>query len=65
MPGRTIAIGDIHGCAAALRALVAAIKPAAEDTIVPLGDYVDRGPDSRGVRQAGPKLTMDVRRALR
>ncbi len=49
MPGRTIAIGDIHGCWAALRALVAAIKPAADDTLVPLGDYVDRGPDSRGV----------------
>ena len=26
MPGRTIAIGDIHGCSAALRALVAAIR---------------------------------------
>jgi serine/threonine protein phosphatase 1 len=49
MPGRTIAIGDIHGCSAALRALIAAIGPTAEDTIVPLGDYVDRGPDSRGV----------------
>jgi serine/threonine protein phosphatase 1 len=49
MPGRTIAIGDIHGCAAALRAVIAAIKPTAEDTLVTLGDYVDRGPDSRGV----------------
>ena len=49
MPPRTIAIGDIHGCSAALRALVAAIQPAPDDTLVPLGDYVDRGPDSRGV----------------
>lgn len=46
---RTIAIGDIHGCSAALRALIAAIAPEADDTLVPLGDYVDRGPDSRGV----------------
>jgi len=49
MPGRTIAIGDIHGCSAALRALVKTIQPAADDTLVLLGDYVDRGPDSRGV----------------
>jgi serine/threonine protein phosphatase 1 len=46
---RTIAIGDIHGCAQALEALLRAIEPAGEDTIVALGDYVDRGPDSRGV----------------
>ncbi len=46
---RTIAIGDIHGCAQALRALLAAIAPTSTDTIVALGDYVDRGPDSRDV----------------
>ena len=49
MRGRTIAIGDIHGCARALEALLAAIQPQANDTLIPLGDYVDRGPDSRGV----------------
>lgn len=49
MPGRTIAIGDIHGCAAALQAVLEAIDPQAEDCLVALGDYVDRGPDSRGV----------------
>ncbi|HBE69236.1 MAG TPA: serine/threonine protein phosphatase, partial [Planctomycetaceae bacterium] len=46
---RTIAIGDIHGCCKALEALLAAIKPRPTDTIVFLGDYIDRGPDSRGV----------------
>jgi serine/threonine protein phosphatase 1 len=46
---RTIAIGDIHGCSDALKALIDAIQPAADDTIVALGDYVDRGPDSREV----------------
>ncbi len=46
---RTIAIGDIHGCSAALDAVVAAIDPQPDDTIVPLGDYVDRGIDSKGV----------------
>jgi calcineurin-like phosphoesterase family protein len=49
MPSRTIAIGDIHGCSKALRAIADAIQPTAEDTLVLLGDYVDRGPDSRGV----------------
>jgi serine/threonine protein phosphatase 1 len=49
MRARTIAIGDIHGCAAPLAALLTAIKPAEQDTLVFLGDYVDRGPDSRGV----------------
>jgi serine/threonine protein phosphatase 1 len=46
---RTIAVGDIHGCARALAALIEAIRPTADDTIVPLGDYIDRGPDSKGV----------------
>jgi serine/threonine protein phosphatase 1 len=48
-PARTIAIGDIHGCSAALRALLVALCPQPDDLIVALGDYVDRGPDSRGV----------------
>ncbi len=43
------AIGDIHGCAEALRHLVEWVDPSAEDTVVALGDYIDRGPDSRGV----------------
>jgi serine/threonine protein phosphatase 1 len=47
--GRTIAIGDVHGCAAALASLVAVIDPSPLDTLVFLGDYIDRGPDSRGV----------------
>jgi serine/threonine protein phosphatase 1 len=47
--GRTLAIGDIHGCSAALAALLGAINPSELDTLVCLGDYIDRGPDSRGV----------------
>src|SRR5688572_16238462 len=49
MAKRTIAIGDIHGCSQALRAIIDAVQPTADDTLVLLGDYVDRGPDSRGV----------------
>lgn len=46
---RTIAIGDIHGCLAALETLLETVRPQPHDTLVLLGDYVDRGPDSRGV----------------
>ena len=46
---RTIAIGDIHGCRASLEALVEYAGISEGDTLVTLGDYVDRGPDSKGV----------------
>ncbi len=49
MPQRTLAIGDIHGCAEALDAVLAAMAPQRDDLLVLLGDYVDRGPDSRRV----------------
>lgn len=49
---RTIAIGDVHGCSRALDALLDELQPARHDTVVMLGDYVDRGPDSRGVIDA-------------
>ncbi len=49
MPPRTIAIGDVHGHSAALASLIRLLEPQTDDTIVTLGDYVDRGPDSRGV----------------
>lgn len=45
---RVFAIGDIHGCARALEALIAALPIGPLDIVIPLGDVVDRGPDSRG-----------------
>jgi serine/threonine protein phosphatase 1 len=48
--GRTFSIGDIHGDLAALETLFQRLPPmTAEDTIVFLGDYIDRGPNSAGV----------------
>ena len=47
--GRLIAVGDIHGHVDALKRLLDEIEPERSDTIVPLGDYVNRGPDSPGV----------------
>lgn len=46
---RHLAIGDIHGCITALRTLVEFVGLRPDDTIVTLGDYVDRGPDSAAV----------------
>ncbi len=47
---RIFAIADIHGCLDKLRALMEKIRPDRErDRIVFIGDYIDRGPDSRGV----------------
>lgn len=46
---RTLAVGDIHGCSKALRSLIEAIDPQPDDRMIFLGDYVDRGPDSKGV----------------
>jgi serine/threonine protein phosphatase 1 len=43
-------IPDIHGYSGTLKALVKEqIKPSRHDTIFFLGDYIDRGPDSKGV----------------
>ncbi len=47
--GRVIAVGDIHGCSAALGTLLEAIWPGPDDLVIPLGDVIDYGPDSRGV----------------
>jgi serine/threonine protein phosphatase 1 len=47
MPARIIAIGDIHGCDRALEELLMAIAPEPADTLIVLGDVIDRGPDSR------------------
>ena len=50
MSGRTFAIGDIHGETEHLHALLAKLPPLDErDTLVFLGDYLDRGPNSRAV----------------
>ncbi len=59
--GRTIAIGDIHGHAAALAGVLRLVEPRPADTVVFLGDYVSRGPDSRGVVRA----VMDLRARCR
>ena len=46
---RYLAVGDIHGCFKALETLAAFVPFSTDDLIITLGDYVDRGPDSRAV----------------
>lgn len=46
---RTLVIGDIHGCLTALKTLVESLDLTPDDKLITLGDYIDRGPDSKGV----------------
>jgi len=47
---KTWVIPDIHGCSKTLRALFDYyISPSKDDELYFLGDYIDRGPDSKGV----------------
>ncbi len=43
------AIGDIHGCLRELESLIELIDPTENDKFIFTGDYIDRGPDSKGV----------------
>lgn len=45
----TYAIGDIHGCWKALATLLDQVPIKPEDTLITLGDYIDRGPSSARV----------------
>lgn len=66
---RVYAVGDVHGCLAQFKALIAAIeaddaaRESAETMIVLLGDLIDRGPDSAGVIDAARALA--ARRKVR
>ncbi len=46
---RKIAISDIHGCLETFKALLNKIGLSKSDELYLLGDFIDRGPDSKGV----------------
>jgi serine/threonine protein phosphatase 1 len=48
-PKKIFAIGDVHGCASELRMLLNKLPLTEESVVVFLGDYVDRGPNSKQV----------------
>ena len=54
---RIYAIGDVHGRSDLLKAMLAKLRDDAQGysgkiTLVGIGDYIDRGPDSKGVVEA-------------
>jgi serine/threonine protein phosphatase 1 len=56
MSERHILIGDVHGMRDELERLLVAIDPRSTDTIVFLGDLLDKGPDSAGVVRLARQL---------
>lgn len=56
---RTIAIGDVHGCAEEFEELLNALELEPEDRVVQLGDLVNRGPDSHGVLELVREYKID------
>lgn len=49
IPKRLIAVGDIHGELDKLNLLLDWVDPTTDDKFIFLGDYIDRGNNSRGV----------------
>ena len=58
----TVAIGDVHGNLVALQNLLELILPELGngDTLVFLGDYIDRGPDSKDCVEEIIRLKQDA-----
>ena len=61
MSGRTLAIGDIHGCDVALDKLLRILSIASDDTVIVLGDAVDRGPGTKQVVDRLLQLARECR----
>ena len=62
---RTFVIGDIHGCVDEIDRLLDALALTTADTVVFLGDYIDRGPSPKAVidrllrlRHEGPRCVF-------
>ena len=57
---KTWIIPDIHGCVLTLQTMMEQqIKPDKTDRLIFLGDYIDRGPDSKGVIDFIMKMQED------
>ena len=59
MGNRQLVISDIHGCSRTFNQLLDVIGLERTDTLYLIGDYIDRGPDSRGVIETMLRLQKD------
>jgi len=65
MMDRIFAIGDIHGCLDKLKSLIARVPIDGDrDTLVFIGDYIDRGPDSKEVVECVLDLRRQINRVI-
>lgn len=61
----TYVIGDIHGCSDLLEELLRKVKPLSQsDTVIFIGDYIDRGADSKGVIDIVLKFRTEHNRVI-
>lgn len=60
----TYAIGDLHGEVTLLQRLLAELPLREQDTLVFLGDYLDRGEDSAALVTVLRELSVETRKAL-
>ncbi len=56
----TIAIGDVHGNLPALDDLLGKLELTATDTLILLGDLIDRGPDTKGCLERLVRLQSEA-----
>ena len=58
--GKTFVVGDVHGCLDMLKGLIEKIEwNPSNDRLIFIGDYIDRGRDSKGVVDFVLKLKAD------
>jgi len=56
MTSRTFVIGDVHGCVDELDLLLDRLAPTADDSVVLVGDLVNKGPESLAVMKRCRKI---------
>lgn len=59
--GRTLVIGDVHGCVEELNTLLDTLRLTVDDHVIFAGDLVDKGPDSAGVVRRVRALSKEVK----